>query len=57
MTNGSFGLGFGNSNSASVLPIPGVGIYSVSSSAFPTSMAFSDMSNQSVNRRWYVFNA
>jgi hypothetical protein len=56
-TNGTWGNAFGANANGSVLPNIGVGVYSVTSGAFPTSVAMSVLSNESVHRRYYQFEA
>jgi len=56
LANGSW-HDFGVASNSSVKPIPGVGIYSVTSAQFPTSLGLTEISNQSLHRRYFQFAA
>jgi len=56
MTNGSWAE-VGQVSSTSLGPYRGLGIYSVTSASFPTSVGLNQISNQSFNKRYWQFQA
>ena len=56
-TNGSWAAGFGQASATNAQPVLGLGVFSVTSAAFPTSVGLNAISVQSINRRYYNFQA